>query len=66
LSLGLGLPCETDITLEGVKTAEAVTRLAADLGLDMPICKTVHDISGGEYSVAEAIQYLLNRPLKEE
>ena len=66
LSLGLGLPCETDITIEGVKTAEAVTRLAADLGLDMPICKTVHDISGGVYSVAEAIQYLLNRPLKEE
>ena len=40
--------------------------IAAKEGLDMPISATVADLSHGAYSVTEAIQNLLNRPLKEE
>jgi len=66
LALGRMERFDPDITVEGVKTAEAVTKLATTTGVDMPICQMVHEISGGGTSVAEAIQYLLNRPLKEE
>ncbi|GAA6188371.1 NAD(P)H-dependent glycerol-3-phosphate dehydrogenase [Litorivita sp. NS0012-18] len=66
LSLGRGDAFDPALTVEGVKTAEAVTKLARQTGIEMPICQMVHEISGGGISVAEAIQYLLNRPLKEE
>lgn len=66
LSLGRQDPFDPALTVEGIKTAEAVTRLSATLGIDMPICRIVHDICSGACSVAEAIRHLLNRPLKEE
>ena len=66
LALGRGDAFDPSVTVEGVKTSEAVTKLAARTGIEMPICQMVHEISGGGISVAEAIQYLLNRPLKEE
>ncbi|GGG79460.1 glycerol-3-phosphate dehydrogenase [NAD(P)+] [Salipiger pallidus] len=66
LALGRGEPFDNALTVEGVKTAEAVTRLGAKLGVDLPICAMVNEVSTGDTSVAEAITYLLNRPLKEE
>ncbi|NOC45738.1 NAD(P)H-dependent glycerol-3-phosphate dehydrogenase [Ruegeria sp. HKCCD7559] len=66
LSLGLNQPFDSQMTVEGVATARAMSDIAAREGLDMPISATVADLSHGAYSVTEAIQNLLNRPLKEE
>jgi len=51
---------------EGVYTAEAVTRLAAANAVQMPICQAVHDIVTGSLTVDDAIEALLNRPMKSE
>jgi len=51
---------------EGVYTAAAVQRIAAEKGIDMPICSAVCDILDGRASVRDAIQRLMQRPLKAE
>ncbi len=51
---------------EGVYTAIAVRRIAAEKGIDMPICSAVCDVVEGRKSVAEAIGSLMQRPLKAE
>ncbi|MCA0929645.1 NAD(P)H-dependent glycerol-3-phosphate dehydrogenase [Ruegeria profundi] len=66
LCLGQNRPFETHTTVEGVATARAMAEIAVAEGLDMPISVTVADLSRGTYSVPQAIQSLLNRPLKEE
>ncbi|MFY2824043.1 NAD(P)H-dependent glycerol-3-phosphate dehydrogenase [Ruegeria sp. MALMAid1280] len=66
LSLGLNRPFDSHTTVEGVATARAMSEIATNEGLDMPISATVADLSHGAYSVAQAIETLLNRPLKEE
>ncbi|WP_170410718.1 NAD(P)H-dependent glycerol-3-phosphate dehydrogenase [Ruegeria atlantica] len=66
LSLGRNIQFDSHTTVEGVATARAMTEIATTEGLDMPISTTVADLSSGAYSVAQAIQTLLNRPLKEE
>jgi glycerol-3-phosphate dehydrogenase (NAD(P)+) len=66
LALGRGEAFDAALTVEGVKTAQAVTRLAQSLGLDLPICAAVAEVSGGDTSVAEIMTQLLNRSLKEE
>ncbi|WP_170563925.1 NAD(P)H-dependent glycerol-3-phosphate dehydrogenase [Ruegeria atlantica] len=66
LSLGHNVQFDSHTTVEGVATARAMTGIASAEGLDMPISTTVADLSSGAYSVTEAIQTLLNRPLKEE
>ncbi len=66
LCLGRNEPFDTTTTVEGVATARAMADIAKAEGLDMPISATVADLSQGAYSVAQAIETLLNRPLKEE
>ncbi len=66
LCLGLNKPFDTTTTVEGVATAQAMSEIAASEGLDMPISATVAKLSSGAYSVTDAIQALLGRPLKEE
>ncbi|WP_170334381.1 NAD(P)H-dependent glycerol-3-phosphate dehydrogenase [Ruegeria arenilitoris] len=66
LSLGLNSPFDSHTTVEGVATARAMSEIAIREGLDMPISATVADLSHGIYSVTQAIETLLNRPLKEE
>ncbi len=66
LALGRNLKFDANTTVEGVATARAVAEIAEAEGLDLPISTTVAKLSSGAYSVAEAIQSLLNRPLKEE
>lgn len=51
---------------EGVYTAEAVSHLARTHGIEMPICQAVHNIIKGHITVDEAIDALLNRPMKPE
>ncbi len=66
LCLGLNKPFDSTTTVEGVATAQAMSEIAASEGLDMPISATVAKLSSGAYSVTDAIQALLGRPLKEE
>jgi glycerol-3-phosphate dehydrogenase (NAD(P)+) len=70
-ALGQGLSVAEALTgkmavTEGVHTAIAVGRMAAERGIDMPICTAVCDVVEGRASVAEAIGQLMQRPLKAE
>jgi glycerol-3-phosphate dehydrogenase (NAD(P)+) len=51
---------------EGVYTAAAVARVAAERGIDMPIVYAVHAIVAGRATVDEAIEALLSRPFRSE
>jgi glycerol-3-phosphate dehydrogenase (NAD(P)+) len=51
---------------EGVYTAAAVAKVAAEKGIDMPIANAVHAVVAGKVSVDEAIEALLSRPLRAE
>jgi glycerol-3-phosphate dehydrogenase (NAD(P)+) len=51
---------------EGVYTAAAVAKVAAERGIDMPISLAVHAIISGKATVDEAIEALLSRPLRSE
>ena len=64
-SLAQALGGRTAVT-EGVYTAVAVRRIAAEEGIEMPICSAVCDIVEGRISVADAIGRLMQRPLKPE
>jgi glycerol-3-phosphate dehydrogenase (NAD(P)+) len=51
---------------EGVYTAAAVAKVAAEKGIDMPICQAVHAIVAGRLAVDAAIEALLSRPQRAE
>jgi glycerol-3-phosphate dehydrogenase (NAD(P)+) len=51
---------------EGVFTAAAVARIAAERYIDMPITEAVHAVLEGRLSVDDAIAGLLRRPFKAE
>ena len=51
---------------EGVFTAEIAARLAAERGIDAPIVATVSRVLSAKLGVEEAVQLLLQRPLKRE
>jgi glycerol-3-phosphate dehydrogenase (NAD(P)+) len=53
-------------TIEGIHTAKAVTAIAAERGLDLPICRAVTMILAGSITIDEAIDQLLSRPLRSE
>ena len=55
----------TSVT-EGVYTATAVQRIAAEKGIEMPICSAVCDILDGRTRVPDAVASLMQRPLKAE
>lgn len=63
---GAGELADASQTVEGVKTAEAVARIAKDNGLDMPITTLVADVVGGRMDIGDVLEFLLSRPLKEE
>lgn len=65
-AIGSGSDVEAGATVEGVATAHAVTRLAAELGEDLPIAAMVAELAQGGVSVENAMEHLMNRPLKEE
>ncbi len=51
---------------EGVYTAAAVAKVAAERAIDMPIAQAVHAIVSGQATVDAAIDALLSRPLRAE
>lgn len=51
---------------EGVSTTEAVTALAARLGIPLPVSCMVRDILAGTMDPKEAVTTLMSRDLKEE
>lgn len=51
---------------EGVFTAAAVAKVAAERGIDMPLSRAVHAIVSGHLTVDDAIEELLSRPFKVE
>ena len=66
LALGRGDSFDTTTTVEGAATARAVTQLARERGLDMPITRMVAALDSGMITMHEARAALLARPLKEE
>lgn len=68
LALGRGQVPDPSQTVEGVATAQAVLLRANQLGLTdhIPVTEMVAKVTKGHISVAEAIQTLMSRPLKEE
>ncbi|MGQ5702108.1 NAD(P)H-dependent glycerol-3-phosphate dehydrogenase [Sandaracinobacteroides sp. A072] len=51
---------------EGAATAPVLMEAAAKAGVDMPISAAVTDLLQGRLTAAEAVERLLNRPLREE
>lgn len=66
LALGRDEAFDATITVEGIATAKAVVKLGKTLGVEMPITAALVALFDGTSSVAEAIQSLLSRPLKQE
>lgn len=65
-ALGEGGAFDPSITVEGAATARAATDLAARHGVDMPVMAMVAALVARRTGVAEAMDALLNRPLKKE
>lgn len=57
---------ESAAIIEGIPTTEAVVKLAAQHGVEMPITQAVHDVLLGGKPPLVAITELMNRPLKAE
>lgn len=53
-------------TVEGVYTLEQIEKLRRKYKIDLPICKTVHEVVFKEKSPAEALKSLMSRSLKAE
>ena len=71
LALGQGLTLYQALegkrsVAEGVDSAPAVRQLVTRLGVEAPICEAIAAILAGEIDVDQAIDSLLNRPLKAE
>lgn len=66
LAIGRGKKFDQSVTVEGSKTAIAVSKLAKRDNIDLPICAVVAQIVAEEITVNDALRQLLSRPLKEE
>jgi glycerol-3-phosphate dehydrogenase (NAD(P)+) len=66
MALGAGTAPTTVQTVEGIATAAATSRLAAQMGLDAPLMDAVAGVTQGRISVGQAVQTLLSRPLRQE
>ena len=66
MALVSGTPPDPSQTVEGVATAKAVSALAQQLVLDLPICTMVAAVLSGKISLQAATTALLQRPLKQE
>lgn len=51
---------------EGVLTAKVVVELAAESGLEMPICQQIHDVLYGGKNPLNAVRELMTRQQKDE
>jgi glycerol-3-phosphate dehydrogenase (NAD(P)+) len=66
LALGRGEGFDPTVTVEGAKTAIAVTKLAKEREIDLPISSVVAALVESKLTVPQAMKALLSRPLKEE
>jgi len=68
LALGQGTPPDPTVTVEGLATARAVLARAAalDMAAEVPVTQMVVAVTTGQIGIAEAVQTLMTRPLKEE
>jgi len=66
LALGAGKEFDGGVTVEGAATARALRKVAADRGLELPLCGTIADLVDGKVDMRGATDQLLARPLKEE
>ena len=66
LSLGEGAEFDAGTTVEGVATARALARSAAEEGVDMPVTTMIAAVIDGRLTIDQAREALLSRPLKEE
>ncbi|MDR5652478.1 NAD(P)H-dependent glycerol-3-phosphate dehydrogenase [Ruixingdingia sedimenti] len=68
LALGRGEPPDITATVEGLATARAVVQQANRLALagQMPVTQMVSAVTEGRVSIAEAVQALMTRPLRQE
>jgi glycerol-3-phosphate dehydrogenase (NAD(P)+) len=65
-ALGRAEKFDPAITVEGAATAKAVSVLARQRGIDMPIAAMVAALVDGQIAVGDAIAALMARPLKKE
>ncbi|MGZ2255667.1 NAD(P)H-dependent glycerol-3-phosphate dehydrogenase [Roseobacter sp. A03A-229] len=66
MSIGEGVAFDPAVTVEGAATARAAARLAEREGLDLPITSAVAGLVEKRLDVAQAMDALLSRSLKEE
>ena len=66
LALGSGAAFDPSVTVEGVATARAVVRLAAEKGIDLPVTAMVDALASGRVTLESAVARLMSRPLKQE
>ncbi|WP_374645893.1 NAD(P)H-dependent glycerol-3-phosphate dehydrogenase [Tabrizicola sp.] len=66
VALGRQEAFDPAVTVEGVATARAVVRLAAERGVDMPVTAMVDALASGRITLESAEAHLMNRPLKQE
>jgi glycerol-3-phosphate dehydrogenase (NAD(P)+) len=66
VAIGAGEGSLTGQTVEGIATAAAARRLAANFGVDAPLMDAVAAVTQGTISVERAVQTLLSRPLRQE
>lgn len=65
-ALGAGQGFDPAVTVEGAATARAVSDLARQRGIDLPVTAMVAALVSGAVTLPQAIQSLLSRPLKQE
>ena len=53
-------------TVEGLATARAAVKLAAEKGVELPIAAMIARLTTGEIELGEAMRELMSRPLKQE
>ena len=66
LAMGRGQRARKNVTVEGISTSKAVSDLAKNRRIDLPISSTVSALLEQKITVQEAVEMLLSRPLKKE
>ena len=64
--MGAGQGFDPGITVEGAATAKAVSDMAKNLQIDMPITSMIAALIEQHITLPQAISALLTRPLKQE
>ncbi|MGI6244824.1 MAG: NAD(P)H-dependent glycerol-3-phosphate dehydrogenase [Pseudochelatococcus sp.] len=52
--------------VEGALTASVLTAKAREVGVEMPVCEAAEAVIAGRISIGQAIETLMNRPVKPE